>query len=91
MADTTIAVQPASAAPTAAPVQFELAQIVNSAGQLSLVQAVTLLDELGRPFEPLSEETGQEILRAIKELSSMFASANGLLAPNTPGLLQSNN
>lgn len=90
MADTSIAVQPASPAPSAAPVQLELASIVNAAGQQVLLQVMSPADEQGRPIVFMSEATGQDILQALKELNAMFAVFSGQLSPSTRGFSQSN-
>ena len=85
MADSNIAVQPAGQTTATPPVNFELVTMVNAAGITALVQAVTIVDEQGRPVKFMTEETGQGILQAIKAMHATLANSTGELLPSTRG------
>lgn len=80
MAETSIAVQPVGqqGPPAAAPLPLKLVQVPDGSG--TATQGVTLFDDQGRALVPLSEATGQLIVKLLSQLVAQGAQAgNGLL------------
>lgn len=55
--------------------------MVDPQGRLVEAQAVIVVDELGRPYRPMSEDTGQRLATAIETLANLIADGNGALRP----------
>lgn len=75
MAETSIPVQPAaSGAPVAQPLQLKMITALDGlggqAGPLGMVaiQAMCLVDDQGRIYQPMTEATGQQIVRLLGQL-----------------------
>lgn len=86
MPETAIAVQPASSPAGASTASVKVFSTIDEGGRPVLVQAMCLVDENGKPYKPMSEETGQNLLMAIKALHACIANFNGDLLPSTSGL-----
>lgn len=86
MADQVVPVTPATQAPAATPVPLRMANSPNDSGVSVVTQAVYLVNDQGRVMTPMTEETGQDILAAIKELHTCLARFTGDLAPSTRGI-----
>jgi hypothetical protein len=73
MADDRIAIAPATAAPTAAPVLVKSFSAIDLGGNLVEIQAVILTDQYGRVMEtPLSEATGRELLEMLRSINNVL-------------------
>lgn len=88
MAETSVPVQPASPAPTAAPIQVKLVSVPDGAnipgvapGAVQL-QAFALYDDQGRAIAPMTEATGQAIVRLLATLVRIHADQFGGLVPS---------
>lgn len=86
MADEIIAVAPSASAPTVAPVAIKMESAPDQNGRSVLIQAVCVVDEMGRPVQPMTQELGIDLLSAIKELHACLANSTGDLAPSTRGI-----
>lgn len=86
MVDTVIAVQPAAAVTTAPIASVKVFSSVDANGATVLTQAMALVDEFGRTYQPMTEATGQDLVQAIKALHAHLANFNGDLMPSTRGL-----
>ena len=86
MADQVVPVTPATQAPVATPIPLRMANSPNDGGTNVVTQAVFLVNDLGRVVTPMTEETGQDILQALKALHTCLANFTGDLAPSTRGL-----
>lgn len=85
MAETTVNVQPAQpqgAQPVAAvPLHFFIAPDGN--GVLSLIQGVALVDDQGRAYLPMTEETGKELVSLMRLLiTTLVNNGPGGLLPS---------
>lgn len=87
MADQQISVQPASPAPATAAVQVKVFSAVDLTGAQTLIQAMAVVDETGRPLVLMTDKTGQDLLQAIKDLhQAIVDQGQGGFAPRSPGL-----
>lgn len=80
MADTSIPVQPATVQGATAPAPLPLAMVaVPSGASMVLQQIVTLADDQGDTFVPMTEQTGKQILGVLVRIHNLLANANGAL------------
>jgi hypothetical protein len=85
MADSSLPVAPAPApgAPVPVPMAVKTFTVIDNTGTLVQIQGVVLVDENGRTITPMTEQTGQALLMAIRQLHSDFANTgNGMLGPS---------
>jgi hypothetical protein len=76
MAETSIQVQPA-ATTTGTPAPQPIKMAVASDGSGTEIQAVCLFDDQGRAVLPMTEATGQQIVRLLTQLLNQGAVATG--------------
>lgn len=74
---------PISAGAAAAPatVGVKAFSMVDPQGRLVEVQAVLIVDEIGRPYRPMSEDTAQRLAAAIETLANLMADSTGAMRP----------
>lgn len=82
MAETSIQVQPATAQGQAAPAPLPIKMFLVEDGTNTQVQAMCLTDDQGRAYQPMTEATGQQIVRLLTQLVSMMAVSTGGLLPS---------
>ena len=83
MAETSVPVQPAGTTQAgAAPAPLQLKMVAPSDGSGTQTQGVTLFDDQGRSVQPMTEATGQQIVRLLTQLVAMTAVATGGLVPS---------
>ena len=80
MSETNIQVQPAATQGIAAPAPQALKMVAMPDG--TLAQVFILFDDQGRALAPMTEATGQQIVRLLTQLFSMTAVSTGGLVPS---------
>lgn len=88
MADGSIAIQPAAAVSTSAPIPVKVFYQVDEFGVTTAIQNVMMIDEYGRVLAPLSEKTGRQILMAIRDLHNAYVCNAGGMSPSANETLQ---
>ena len=85
MAETTIQVQPAATAQVPAPAPLPLKMFIVSDGQgqggQALLQGIAIVDDQGRAQVPMTEATGQAIVKLLNQLLRVTVEANGGFYP----------
>lgn len=79
--DANIPVQPAAPVAQGPVLPVKTFAVTDINGVVVYVQAVCLVDELGRPVTPMSEATGQALLAAVKALHTTLAQNVGDIPP----------
>jgi hypothetical protein len=87
MAETSVSIQPAATATQpSAPQQLKLFSVNDGLGigGSVLVQAVCLVDDQGRAYKPLTEDTGKQIVVLLQQLLQVTCEggAGGQLPPD---------
>jgi photosystem II stability/assembly factor-like uncharacterized protein len=71
--DDNVPIAPVAPASTAAPMLVKTFRVTDSTGAVVEVQAVAVTDADGRTVTPLSEDTGQQILAALRSINNLLA------------------
>ena len=77
MAETSLPIQPAATTAGAPPPAQPIKMVAPSDGSGTEIQAVCLFDDQGRAVLPLTEATGQQIVRLLTQLVNQGAVATG--------------
>ncbi len=92
MAEISIPVQPAGSAVPGAipppPLQLKMFSAVDSSGNAVLIQGMCLVDDQGRPYVPLTEATGQQMVKLLGHLIRTIVDngQGGMYPPDECGL-----
>jgi hypothetical protein len=83
MAETSLQVQPAGTTGGGAPpAPLPMKMVLSSDGTATVLQAVALFDDQGRAVLPMTEATGQQIVRLLTQLVTMTAVSTGGFLPS---------
>jgi hypothetical protein len=74
--------------PTPPPFKIMTFTASDPAGNAVQIQAVSIVDEFGRPITPLTEATGNRIIHALSVIQKLLAEADGGLTPDDDSLSQ---
>lgn len=82
--DDTVAVAQVGTAPSSQ-VLIKALRLVDSQGRTVEVQGVSLIDENGAVMQPLSEQTGRDILAALTSINNILSEYTGCGVRIEPG------